>query len=210
MRQLNGVYTQRQNRRYNKSGHVFQGRYKAILVDKDAYLLELCRYVVLNPVRAGLVSRPDDWRWSSYRGTGGLDKSLDVLTRDWILGQFGRTRHRAEMLYRRFVKEGIRGKSPWNELTGQIFLGDKAFIEKLRGTDSDDLTEIPRCQRHATRPAIDEILSRESIVDREARKKGIYLAYVEYGYTLKQIAQHLKIHYATVIRTVKELESNNV
>ena len=107
-------------------------------------------------------------------------------------------------------QEGIRGKSPWNELTGQIFLGDKAFIENLRGTDSDDLTEIPRCQRHATRPAIDEILSRESIVDREARKKAIYLAYVEYGYTLKQIAQHLKIHYATVSRTVKELESNNV
>jgi putative transposase len=179
IRPLNGVYTQRQNRRYNKSGHVFQGRYKAILVEKDAYLLELSRYVVLNPVRAGLVSRPEDWRWSSYRGTGRLDKSLDVLTRDWILRQFGRSRHRAEMLYRRFVKEGIRGKSPWNQLTGQIFLGDKAFIEKLRGTDSNDLTEIPRCQRHATRPAIDEILSRESIVAREARKKAICLAYVD-------------------------------
>jgi putative transposase len=179
IRPLNGVYTQRQNRRYNKSGHVFQGRYKAILVEKDAYLLELSRYVALNPVRAGLVSRPEDWRWSSYRGTGRLDKSLDVLTRDWILGQFGRSPHRAEMLYRRFVKEGIRGKFPWNELTGQIFLGDKAFIEKLRGTDSDDLTEIPRCQRHATRPAIDEILSRESIVAREARKKAICLAYVD-------------------------------
>jgi putative transposase len=67
MRQLNGVYTQQFNRTYDKTGHVFQGRYKAILVDKDGYLLELARYVVLNPVRAGMVRNPQDWPWSSHR-----------------------------------------------------------------------------------------------------------------------------------------------
>lgn len=67
MRHVNGVYTQTYNRRHGKVGHLFQGRFKAILVDKDAYFLEVCRYVDLNPVRAGMVQRPEQWRWSSYR-----------------------------------------------------------------------------------------------------------------------------------------------
>src|SRR4030042_35639 len=71
MRQINGVYTQQLNRRYNRVGHVLQGRYKAILVDKDNYLLELSRYVVLNPVRAGLVKQPSRWAWSSYHAMVG-------------------------------------------------------------------------------------------------------------------------------------------
>ena len=66
MRQLNGVYTQIVNRAHGRVGHVFQGRYKAILVDKESYLLELARYVVLNPVRAGMVDNVADWPWSSY------------------------------------------------------------------------------------------------------------------------------------------------
>jgi putative transposase len=66
MRQLNGVYTQYYNRQHNLAGHVFQGRYKAILVDKEAYLLELCRYVVLNPLRAHMINNIDDWVWSSW------------------------------------------------------------------------------------------------------------------------------------------------
>ena len=75
MRQLNGMYTQKYNWKYHKTGHVFQGRYKAIIVDKDSYLLELCRYVALNPVRAHVVEEPEDFRWSSYRATAGIDKA---------------------------------------------------------------------------------------------------------------------------------------
>ena len=67
MRPLNGVYSQASNRRHERVGHLFQGRYKAILVDRNAYLMELSRYVVLNPVRAGWVAHPGDWQWSSYR-----------------------------------------------------------------------------------------------------------------------------------------------
>jgi len=85
MRQLNGVYTQRFNRRHGRAGHLFGGRFKAILVEREAYLLELCRYVVLNPVRAGLVRAAKDWPWSSYRATAGLAEAPPFLTVDWIL-----------------------------------------------------------------------------------------------------------------------------
>jgi putative transposase len=73
MRQLNGIYTQKYNWKHHRTGHVFQGRYKAIIVDRDAYLLEVCRYVVLNPVRAHAVEKIEDWKWSSYRATASLD-----------------------------------------------------------------------------------------------------------------------------------------
>jgi REP element-mobilizing transposase RayT len=89
MRQLNGVYTQAFNRRHQRVGHLFQGRFKAILVQKETHLLELCRYVVLNPVRAKLVTRPRQWAWSSYRVTGGEGPSPEWLTTAWVLAQFG-------------------------------------------------------------------------------------------------------------------------
>jgi len=85
MRQLNGVYTQRFNRRHKRVGHVLQGRFKAILVDRDSYLLELCRYVVLNPVRAKMVPRVGDYRWSSYRATVGMIEAPSYLACDWVL-----------------------------------------------------------------------------------------------------------------------------
>jgi DNA-directed RNA polymerase specialized sigma24 family protein len=92
MRQLNGVYTQFSNRRQRRVGHLFQGRYKAILVDRDAYLLELTRYVVLNPVRAGMVKSPGEWPWSSYNAMMGREASPRWLATDKILSQFGSNR----------------------------------------------------------------------------------------------------------------------
>jgi putative transposase len=82
MRQFNGMYTQSYNRRHNRVGHVFQGRYKAILVDKESYLLEVSRYIVLNPVRANMVRSVRDWRWSSYRATAGMTKTRECLNVD--------------------------------------------------------------------------------------------------------------------------------
>ncbi len=92
MRQLNGVYTQQFNRRHARVGHVFQGRYKAILVDKDRYLLELCRYVVLNPVRANMVALPEQYRWSSYAAMMGAQQEVSWLSTNWILSQFSSRR----------------------------------------------------------------------------------------------------------------------
>ena len=85
MRQLNGIYTQSYNRRHRKTGHLFQGRYKAILVDQDSYLLELSRYIVLNPVKAGIVKRAGNWRWSSYLAMTGQRESPDWLSSDYLL-----------------------------------------------------------------------------------------------------------------------------
>jgi hypothetical protein len=106
MRQLNGVYTQRFNRIHHRVGHVFQGRYKAILVQKDAYLLELSRYIVLNPVRAHRVRSARDWPWSNYRATAGMSAAPNWLETDWILAAFAERRKEAQIAYRRFVSAG--------------------------------------------------------------------------------------------------------
>lgn len=102
MRQLNGVYTQQFNRKHGRVGHVFQGRYKAILIDKDSYLLELCRYVVLNPVRAKMVALPDQYHWSSFPVTMGTHKGSSCASAEWILSQFSSRKR-----YQQFVLEGI-------------------------------------------------------------------------------------------------------
>lgn len=198
MRQLNGVYTQGFNRRHQRVGHLFQGRFKAILVEKEAYLLELCRYIVLNPVRAKLVRAAKDWRWSSYRATAGLAEVPSFLTTDWVLGQFGEKRREAQRRYRRFVSEG-KGASPWEELKGQIYLGSDAFIEQLPKPD-EIVKEIPRIQRQGVRPSLDELFA-EAPID-----EAIAAAYREYGYTMKAIADYLGVHYATVSRRLRKQE----
>ncbi|MDZ7662082.1 MAG: transposase [Thiohalophilus sp.] len=132
MRQLNGVYTQRTNRRHHRVGHVFQGRYTAIIVQKENYLLELARYIVLNPVRARMVHSAQEWPWSSYRATAGQVTRPGWLTTDWILAAFGTRKSDAMHAYRTFVFEGKNQPSPWADLTNQVFLGDEAFVEKLQ------------------------------------------------------------------------------
>lgn len=161
MRQLNGVYTQKSNWKYQKTGHVFQGRYKAIIVDRDSYFLELCRYVVLNPVRAHAVEKTEDWKWSSYRATAGSVVAPPFLATDGILGLFSRSRKRACELYRAFVTEGVSKISPWQELKGQIYLGDAGFIGKIKelhGKEKSD-REIPRPQREAAKPDLDRLFA---------------------------------------------------
>jgi len=106
MRHLNGVYTQRFNRNHERVWHVMQGRYKSILVEKESYLLELARYVVLNPVRARMVRSARDWKWSSYRATAGQEPALELLTVKWLLSQFGADPSIAVTEYRRFVQQG--------------------------------------------------------------------------------------------------------
>jgi len=205
MRQLNGVYTQWFNRIHRRVGHIFQGRYKAIVVEKEAYLLELCRYVVLNPLRAGIVDKLGDWAWSSYNVTAGLKNRVEFLTIDWVLGQFASNRRKAERLYRLFVKEGIGKGSPWKELKGQIFLGGDEFIDKLKEMvkKTEDIKEIPRVQRYVTRPSLSDLIKIEEGGQRDA---SIYKAHVEFGYNLKEIADYLDLHYTTVSKIIKVIE----
>lgn len=208
MRELNGVYTQGFNQRHRRAGHLFQGRYKAIIVEKDNHLLSLCRYVVLNPVRIGLIKRPEQWKWSSYGATIGLVKKPSFLTDDWILSQFDARKGIAVEKYRRFVMEGIDKESPWEALRGQIFYGTDEFIQQLSGLldEKGNIKEVPRLQRYVARPQLSELFKGKKVKGRKAEDKAIYAAYVRYGYTMKEIAEHLGVHYATVSRAIKRLD----
>jgi putative transposase len=204
MRQLNGVYTQRFNRHHGRVGHVFQGRFKAILVERDSYLLELCRYVVLNPVRAKMVKDPARYVWSSYRATAGLEGRPGFLTVDWILGQFARTPSAARRRYVEFVRAGIGLPSPWEKLQGQTLLGTAGFVDTLKPYLSSRrrLKEVPRAQRLLDRPALAQILSDEGEGSKVRRNRLIRKAHLQYGYTLTQIARKLGIHYTTVSKVI--------
>jgi len=160
MRQLNGVYTQAFNRRHKRSGHLFQGRYKSILVEKESYLLELARYVVLNPVRAGVVRHPGRWRWSSYRATAGLEEPPAFLEVEWLLAQFSAQPKQAQGAYRRFVAQGGRVEI-WQELKGGVVLGGEDFVKRLEPLlrERRPAQEIPRRERFVTKPSLEELFA---------------------------------------------------
>jgi REP element-mobilizing transposase RayT len=204
MRQLNGVTTQTSNRRHRRVGHLFQGRFKAILVDHDAYLLELSRYIVLNPVRAGMVKAPADWPWSSYRACAGLAPVAPWLAVDGILSQFAKRRSLAQQRYTQFVSEGIKADSPWLNLKGQVFLGDDQFVlrmqEKVEDRQLDDV-QIPVAQRRPRPLSLPEI--ERSATDRNA---AIVTAYATGAYSYQEIATHFGIHFTTVGRVVRRGE----
>ncbi len=103
MRDLNGLYAQNYNRTYKRNGHLFEGRYKALLVEKDSYLLEVSRYIVLNPVKAKMIKNPEEWEWSSYQAMTGLCKPHPALTTSWILNCFHANQKTAMAEYKRFV-----------------------------------------------------------------------------------------------------------
>ena len=209
MRQLNGVYTQRFNRRHNRVGHVMQGRFKAILVEKESYLAELCRYIVLNPIRAGMKKRPEQWRWSSYRKTAGIVEGYSCLTVDWLLMQFAKTRRVAQERYKEFVMAGLNSDSPWNDLVGQVLLGNEDFIGNMKALldDKDKIQEIPKAQRYSARPPIEKILQKRN--NKGTAAEAVYKAHVAYGYTLKEIALVLGLHYTTVSAMVSAVEANH-
>ena len=159
MRQLNGVYSQTFNRRHGLVGHVFQGRFKAIFVDRDSYLLALCRYVERNPVAAGLVASAADWPWSSYRAHAGLAPAplwLDAgALQGYLLGhapQGAQDRQRATALYAQLVAQddAADGQFWQRGLRGQIYLGDADFAERMQAQAvAPQLAagEVPRAQR---------------------------------------------------------------
>ncbi|MFQ6070690.1 MAG: transposase [Candidatus Aminicenantales bacterium] len=212
MRHLNGVYTQSFNRKHDRVGHLFQGRYKAIIVEKETYLLSLIRYIILNPVRKGYVELPEDWEWSSHRAVVGLERKPPFLTTDWILSQFGGNRAEAIKRYREFVLDGIDEPFPFDKLLkGDIVLGSKAFLKKVSSflDKNKKLKEIPSKQRNVTRPSLRELFLKEKLENENSKERIFYEAYAVYGYTMKEIADFLGIHYVTVSRAVKKAETKN-
>ena len=204
MRHLNGVYTQAFNRRHARSGHVLQGRFKAIVVEKESHLLELARYVVLNPVRAKAIRSAKDWRWSSYRATAGMAEAPEFLTTNWILAEFHRARARATRLYREFVKQG-RGVDAWTELRGGILLGSDDFVDKLKPllAGYQTLREVPRRERLATRPSLEELFS--DVHDKAERDRRIHVAVRVHEYTLQSVADSLGLHSSTISTIAKRV-----
>ncbi|MFV2032115.1 MAG: transposase [Gammaproteobacteria bacterium] len=203
MRHLNGVYTQYFNRQHNRVGHVFQGRFKAILVEKEAYLLELSRYIVLNPIRARMINDMEKWEWSSYRATIGKAQIPAWLETDWLLGHFGRRRKRARERYIDFVRQGIGLPSIWENLRKQIFLGGEAFVDQHleKIAEKADLDEIPALQRSAMSKPISNYQDKykdENIAIKEAYLSG--------GHTMKEIGRHFGKHYTTISRIIKRHE----
>ncbi|HRK57511.1 MAG TPA: transposase [Burkholderiaceae bacterium] len=205
MRQINGVYTQGFNRRHGRVGHVLQGRFKAILVERDSYLLELARYIVLNPVRAGMIPDAQRYRWSSYRAMAGLEAAPDWLTVDWVLGQFARQRAAAQRKYAQFVAQGKDLPSPMSAVKGQVLLGSESFVQQMTPLldDCKDIKEITRAERLAHRPALSTLLPARACADKALRDQAIREAYLLFGYSMLAIARQANIHYSTVSKVIK-------
>ena len=204
MRQLNGIYTQTFNRMNRRVGHVFQGRYKAILVEKESYLLELSRYIVLNPVRAGMVGSAKDWPWSSYRATVGLVNVPEYLNVEWVLAAFAKRKSVAIEKYKQFVADGKGQPSPWEFLQKQIYLGTEQFVVNMQAmVDGEkELSEIPSSQRRPTPKSLAEY---ESLSN--DRNTAIIRAYESGGYTLKEIGDYFGLHYSSVSGIIKNQKS---
>jgi putative transposase len=200
MRQLNSVYTQRFNFNYKQTGHIFEGRFKSIMVQKDLYLLELSRYIVLNPVRAGMVRAAKDWPWSSYRATAGLVDTYKWLTTDWILATFSKKKKAAIQQYRTFVADGRNQPKPWGDLKNQIYLGDDNFVDEMQCQISPDtsLSEVPSSQ---TRQLAKPLTYYEKKY--KDRNTAISKAYESGGYSLKEIGDYYNLHYSWVSRIAK-------
>jgi len=205
MRLLNGIYTQYFNKNHGRVGHLFQGRFRSIVVEKNRYLLELIRYVVLNPVRSGRIDAPGDWRWSSYRATAGLEECPDWFDPGWILelvseGVGGRETRRRQ--YIEFIAQGmLKEEDIMDKVRQQIYLGDESFIESVQfkcppdGTDPDIVNE----QRRKPMFFLQEYLR-----GYRDRREAMARAYLEGGFSQAEISKHFGVHYSTISKAVRD------
>jgi REP element-mobilizing transposase RayT len=206
MRHINGVYAQTLNHRHGEVGHLFQGRFKAILVDRDAYLLEVCRYAELNPVRARIVRKPQSWAWSSCRAHVGLEDSPAWLDSDGLYGQLlgrpvrdAKDRRRAAKKYLTLLYRAPR-TSLWDSaLNQQIFLGDQAFIERMQQLVLPKRAvsgEVPKVQRSKVRSFAQWLNSTGS------REEALFKAYMESGLSMTALANELGLSVSRVSRLI--------
>jgi len=162
MHWLNGSYAGWFNHQYKRWGHLFGSRFKAFLIDKETYLAEVLRYVVLNPVRAGLTSRPDAYRWSSYRATAGLEIAPEWFDTSAALTPFAPDTQLAQTYYREFVAAKIGSdECLWDKLINGIYLGDEVWAKKMRRVVEmkPRSTDHPKVQRAIGRPKMHEVVS---------------------------------------------------
>jgi len=199
MQYHNGVYTQRFNRIHRRVGHVLQGRFKSIIVEKENYLLELARYIVLNPVRAHMVSFPGEWIWSSYLATTGQILPPAWLSIDWLLSIFGDCKKTSMSRYQKFVSDAHLEYSPWDDLKQQIYLGSEQFVAKAQSniTPFQDFSEFPSPQYTSVVSTIKEY-EQQSI----SRNDAIRLAYTSGGYNMQELGNYFGLHYSRISRII--------
>ena len=210
MRHVNGVYAQAFNRRHDQVGHVFQGRFGSIHVDRDAYLLEVCRYTELNPVRARLVDNPQDWPWSSYRAHCGQALASQWLDTPGLHGHLlGRDassltdRRIAADRYAQFVAAGRDARLWERALRQDIYLGDDAFVRRVqRRAHAAALAsrDVPEKQRRSPRSTlIHDAVS-------TTRDEAIGRAYREDGMSMTAIARSVGLSVSQVSRVIRRGE----
>ncbi|HVS32031.1 MAG TPA: transposase [Thermoanaerobaculia bacterium] len=222
MKWLEGGYAQAFNKRHDRFGHLFQARFDAKLVEKETYLFNVLRYDVLNPVRAGMVGKPEDYEWSSYRATAGLAPIPPWLAVDEVLMNFGDKRDVAQPRYRNFIQDAIGStETPWADLVGQMYLGSEGWVqqmrEKVESRPRD--TEHPREQRFIGRWGMEEVLNcvasglgvSADLVRAErggeARMLAAWLGCYEAMLTLSAIAAALRVRSAShVSRLIRKCD----
>jgi REP element-mobilizing transposase RayT len=219
---LNSSYTGYFNRKYKRAGHLFQGRYKGLLIEKDNYLLLLSRYIHLNPVRAGLAENPEDYKWSSYSEYIGKSKKKEWVMYEWILSQFDKDGSKALGFYKEFIEEGIGlNENPFKELKMGLILGSERFIEKVKSRIKlKKRREIPESRFFSRIVKYEEIISaiikRFKISEKEikeagkrenlARKICLYLLRTQTDMSNKEIGEKFDIGYTGVSQAVSRVK----
>ena len=208
MQHINGAYTNYFNTKRKRSGHLFQGRYKAILIEADEYAAELSRYIHLNPVRADMTKRPEEYPWSSYRDYIGERKAPEWLKTGFVLGYFGTKASDSERRYRKFVEDllGKEYESPLNAAIAATMLGGTEFIREImekyiNGKQTD--RDLPALRTLSNRPTNDSIIQRVQGIEpaRLAEKISIYLCHKYSGAKLKEIGELFGIGQSAVTQT---------
>jgi putative transposase len=199
MRQLNGIYTQSFNVRNKRVGHLFQGRFKSILVEEELYKYRLIRYIALNPLRANIVQNLEEWRWNSCLEV--LDKIEEtgcVNKRD-ILLNFDQDKHKAKETFLDYLASKIEDQDKLNSPRGGIILGSDGFVEKIKEyfKIQERELEIPVRERLVHRQSLEELFLDKS-VNRERRNDLIYKAHIDYGYSMSEIARAVNLHYTSI------------
>lgn len=214
MQHVNGAYTNYFNTKRKRSGHLFQGRYKAILIEADEYATEISRYIHLNPVRAGMVKRPEEYPWSSYRDYVGERKTLEWLNTGFIHAYFSRKVPDAERKYRKFVEEllGKEYESPLSAVVAATMLGGTEFIQEItdRHIDGKQIDrDLPALRTLSNRPTMEAIdLAVNGIVAEPVKladKASIYLCHKHSGAKLKEIGERFGIGPSAVTQVSRRL-----
>jgi len=198
MRHINGAYTTYVNSKRQRTGHLFQGRYKAILVEADEYAGELSRYMHLNPVRAGIVTKPEDYDWSSYRYYLGKDKAPKWLTKKFILKYFGGKTSRAQTAYQDFINamSNKEYESPLQKTVASTILGNREFVEEIKGkylegkVPDRNLPALRQLKMTSVKDIEKEVEALFGKGTMRAKKASLYLCHTYSGRSLKEIGTH--------------------